>query len=312
MKNSRAGVQLKKGCGIMKNPIAKGLPIVSVVIPTLNRKQHLKACLNSLFDMDYPKSVLEVIVVDGDSFDGTKEMVKTDFQEVRLLIDRRQGISFARNTGAEVASGEIIAFTDDDCVVDREWLRSLVKAFSDERIGAAGGPTIPLRPDSLAPQLVESGMLGLFSLGDQPCEVRWPDVLVTANLAVRHEVFERLKFNVLFGRRNTLVYRWEEDVEFCNRLEGSGYKLMYIPAAKVYHDIDAKRSALKYLIAKQFSGGLSHYLVERKRKGKIPTAIHSFRLLLGATILFYRSRSITSFFWLIKQSGMALGTIFLP
>jgi GT2 family glycosyltransferase len=293
----------------MKSSIDENLPFVSVVVPTSNRKKCLEACLNSLSEMNYPKYRLEIIVVDGDSFDGTKEMLRTDFKNVKLVIDRRQGISYARNTGGEVARGEIIAFTDDDCVVDREWLMSLVTAFRDDKIGAVGGPTVLLNPDLFPTKLVESPTLGIFSLGEGECKAR---MLITANFAVKHKVFENVKFDVLFGRRKTLLYKWEEDVEFFQRLLDLGYELMYVPTAKVYHNVSPARTTFKYVITKEFSGGLSHYMVERKHKAKILIGISSFRSLIGVIGLFYRRRSIVSFCWLLKYSAMVLASIFLP
>jgi GT2 family glycosyltransferase len=286
-----------------------GLPFVSVVVPTLNRKKVLDACLNSLSEMDYPKSRLEVIVVDGDSSDGTKEMLRTDFENVKLVIDRRPGISYARNTGGEVACGEIIAFTDDDCVVDRAWLRSLVTAFRNDKIGAAGGPAVLLRPDLFPTKFVESPTLGIYSLGDKECSAKF---LVTANFSVRHKVFETVKFDVLFGRRNTLLYKWEEDVEFCQRLLDLGYELMYVPTAKVYHNVNPSRTAFKYIITKEFSGGLSHYMFERKHKARIVVGTSSLRSSVIAIAFFYKSRSIASFCWLLKYTAMVLASIFVP
>ena len=101
----------------MNSNIHKELPSVSIVIPTLNRKNRLQTCINSLLNLNYPKSKVEIIIVDGGSLDGTIEMLKTEFSNVRIVIDKREGISYARNTGGKIAHGEIIAFTDDDCVV---------------------------------------------------------------------------------------------------------------------------------------------------------------------------------------------------
>ena len=130
----------------MKSP-SEDLPSVSVVVPTLNRKKHLRACLNSLSVLNYPKSLLEVIVVDGGSSDGSREMLTASFEGFKTIVERREGISYARNSGGEIAHGEIIAFTDDDCVVDSDWLKNLVTVFCDDSIAAAGGPNSLLHPD---------------------------------------------------------------------------------------------------------------------------------------------------------------------
>jgi GT2 family glycosyltransferase len=247
--------------------------------------------------------------VDGDSSDGTEEMLRKNFANVKLVIDRREGISYARNIGGEMANGEIIAFTDDDCVVDKEWLMSLVTGFHNDRIGAVGGPAILLNPSIFPKKLVESPTLGTFSLGNRECQAKF---LITANLAIRRRVFENTKFNVLFGQRNTLLFKWEEDVEFCQRLSRSGYKIIYIPTAKVYHDTSPSRAAFKYMITKEFSGGLSHFMVERQNKRRIQIAFCYFRNLVKAVVSFFQLRSISAFCFLIKMSAVLLASFFVP
>lgn len=120
------------------------LPFLSVVIPTLNREKYLEKCLTSLFKIDYPKANFEVIVVDGGSNDGTMVMVQRKFPEVKFILERRKGRSYARNTGWKQANGQIVVYTDDDCVLDRSWLRVLASGFDSKEIGGVGGPLLLL------------------------------------------------------------------------------------------------------------------------------------------------------------------------
>ena len=292
----------------METSIDNDLPFISIVIPTLNRKKSLKACLNSLLKLDYPKSRFEIVVVDGGSSDGTDEMLRRNYANIRMVIDRRDGISYARNTGWRVSRGEITAFTDDDCIIEKNWLKKLLTGFYSNKIAAVGGPVVLLNPEIFPVKFVESLTLGTFSLNSNQSETR---LLITANLAVKRKIFEIAKFDVAFGRRKTLMYRWEEDVEFCERLLSLGYKLAYVPTAKVYHNVDPKRLGIKYVITKEFSGGLSHYMVERKHYKRITIGINSLRSLAGAFLHFYRNRSIASFCWLIKMNAMVLASIFI-
>ena len=189
----------------MKQSLSQELPFVSVVIPTANRKNHLVDCLRALFEIDYPKSKLEIIVVEGSPQMGTINMVKNDFENVKLLIERRKGVSFARNIGGDAAKGEIIVFTDDDCIVDKEWLRCIVHAFNDEKVSAAGGSVTLLCPNLFPSKFSKLATLCLFSLSKTECLT---ELLVTANFAIR-KVFNILKFDVRFGQRRRFFYKWK-------------------------------------------------------------------------------------------------------
>lgn len=124
------------------NPI-----IVSIIVPTYNRKEMLKETLNSLFNQTYPKDNYEIIVCDGGSIDGTEEMVKKRIQDspcvLRYLKEKNRGVSSARNLGIANASGDIIGFTDDDCVVSNTWIEKAVPYFNNKIVGGVIGSTRP-------------------------------------------------------------------------------------------------------------------------------------------------------------------------
>jgi glycosyltransferase involved in cell wall biosynthesis len=121
----------------------KNLPFVSVVIPTYNRRQMLEKCLLTLFKQTYPNKSYEILVIDNGFIDGSKELIEElrNISPVSLkyIIQKKKGAANARNMGILEARGEIIAFTDDDCIVDKGWLENLVSFFKDsEIIGVQG------------------------------------------------------------------------------------------------------------------------------------------------------------------------------
>ena len=128
---------------------------VSVVIPTYNRADFLRQTLAGLVSQQFPRDHFEVLVIDNNSSDQTREVV-AEFAEARpaprYLKESQQGLDYARNRGVAEARGEIVAFGDDDILVPPDWLAQLVVpliADPDRRIGAIGGEVIPVFPDGL-------------------------------------------------------------------------------------------------------------------------------------------------------------------
>lgn len=108
------------------------LPVVSVVVPVLNRQQTIGRCSESLLRMDYP--CFEVIVVDNGSTDKSREIASTF--PVRLASEGRKGPYAARNRGVELVQGDLVLFIDSDCIANEDPLRSLVKNVADESVGS--------------------------------------------------------------------------------------------------------------------------------------------------------------------------------
>ena len=105
-------------------------PMVSVVIPTYNRKDMLKECLESLFNQTYPKERYEIIVVNDGSTDGTEEVLNEYAKKApcafKWFTQQNKGPCVARNLGVKNARGEIICFIDDDCVAEKKWIENLI------------------------------------------------------------------------------------------------------------------------------------------------------------------------------------------
>jgi len=273
----------------------KKMPFISVVIVTLNRREKLRNCLNSVYKLAYPASRFEVIVVDGDSKDGTREMIISDFPKARLVVEKRNGLPYARNTGWKHAKGMFVAYTDDDCIVDKSWLTSLVNGFTSIEIGAVGGPLLYLHPELISDVFYQTPV-GSFHLGEKKRLLEKHENLITANMAIRSEAFRKAKF------LETLVYSDSEDYEFCWSLMEAGYKLQYLPNATVFHDIDPERVNMPYLLRRAFYSGISHYIVARKRHHRAILIPKFLRAFLDGLFNFFRGqrdrRRIADFFLL--------------
>lgn len=119
------------------------LPKVSVVISTFNRKEKLKCVLKPLFDQTCPKNRYEIIIVDDGSTDGTDEFLKhfqKKFPNLIYLKQQHRGPAVARNLGIKNSTGDIVFFTDDDCIVPRDWIEKFIRVYERHpEVAGVGG-----------------------------------------------------------------------------------------------------------------------------------------------------------------------------
>lgn len=115
-------------------------PLVSIIIPVRNEERVLDQCLNAIRALDYPSDRMEVIIADSLSTDASREIAEK--HGAKVVRNRRQTVVSARNCGFEVAQGEFVAFTDADCMVASDWLKTGLNAFRpDGAIAGVGGVT---------------------------------------------------------------------------------------------------------------------------------------------------------------------------
>lgn len=203
--------------------------VISVIIPAKDAAQTLPACLEGALHQDGLRfgADYEVIVVDDGSTDSTADIAAR--MGVRVVRQGHEGPASARNHGAREARGELLAFTDADCIPTPGWLGALMGAFTDARVVGAKG----------AYRTVEKGWTPRFV----QCEYAYKyqrlarqetiDFIDTYSAAYRREVFlQHGGFNTVFPVPSV------EDQEFSFRLARQGYRLVFCPAAVVFHRHD--------------------------------------------------------------------------
>lgn len=116
--------------------------MISVVVPTYNEEQNIERCLRSLADQTVPRETYEIIVVDGNSKDKTRELAEPLADQVFIQTSKRVG--GARNDGAMAAKGDIIATTDADCILPRDWVERIGKNFTERDIVQLYGTVYPI------------------------------------------------------------------------------------------------------------------------------------------------------------------------
>lgn len=219
-------------------------PLVTVAVCTRNRPKDLKQCLDALQKLHYPN--FEILVVDNaPSDDTTEELVWEQNPRIRYVRELKPGLSWARNCAIVESRGEIIAYTDDDVIVDPEWVMSLVKVFtSDPCVMAVTGMVVPYELETESQILFErhGGFgRGFDSKRYQVKDSRVPKQLLGggqfgtgANMAYRRSLFDIIGgFNVALGA-GTLSTGCE-DHEMYFRVLKVGYALVYEPSALVRH-----------------------------------------------------------------------------
>lgn len=126
--------------------------MISVVVPAYNEERVIAACLTALEHQTYPQGDYEIILVNNNSTDRTKQ-IALQFSHVRVIDESRKGYVHALTRGVEVSHGDIVLFTDADSVVPPEWVARYAKVYEDPRISCAGGPGI------FAPRTAQSAFI---------------------------------------------------------------------------------------------------------------------------------------------------------
>ncbi len=212
------------------------LPTASVAVVTYERPTYVERCLRQLLAQTCPPK--EIIVVDSSTGRDTERLVREQFPSVAYAIcpAGRGATGTARNISYRLATGEVLAFVDDDAFAEPDWLATLLPLFDDPSVGAVGGRQIRQQPgeltqgvDAIGQLLADGTLTGHFAA--DPGQVVEVDHLLGANMAFRHSVLDQLG-GIHDGYAGTCI---REETDLCLRVRGAGYRLLYTPDAVVEH-----------------------------------------------------------------------------
>jgi GT2 family glycosyltransferase len=243
-----------------ESPFRPGMrwPRVSVVVCTYNGAATLADCLDGLQNLDYPD--YEVIVVSDGSTDAAAQIASE--YDVRLIETENRGLSSARNTGLAAATGEIVAYTDDDTRPDVDWLRYLAHTFTTSDYAAVGGPN-PLPPYAGGVEQSVANAPGgptHVLLTDRDAEH-----IPGCNMAFRKSALEAV------GGFDPQFRIAGDDVDVCWRLLDQNFKLGFNPGAIVWH---RRRRTVRSYVRQQVGYGRAEAMLERKWPEKYSPAGH--------------------------------------
>ncbi|HZV68620.1 MAG TPA: glycosyltransferase [Saprospiraceae bacterium] len=208
------------------------LPFISIIIPAKNEENLIRGCITSLNELDYPKEKFEILIVDGLSTDNTTGVARE--MGASVINNAKQTVSPGRNIGFENARGDLIAFTDADCIVDKNWLSNSIKYFeNDEAVACVGGPNLTPSDESDFGKAV--GFVfdqPVFAAGSiharELHEVKEVSSIPGCNAIYRQSILAKvmpLDESMLTGD-DTLLNR---------KILNLGCRLLYTPDVKVFH-----------------------------------------------------------------------------
>lgn len=212
------------------------LPLVSVIILNWNGKDYLNRCVKSVLETNYPQNLVEIIVVDNGSTDGSVEFITQTFPQVKLIENKKNlGFCEGNNVGMKKASGDLVILLNNDTVVDSAWINEILKKAKDPRVGIVGCKLY--FPGTKIIQVVGfkfkfEGYWETIGSGEEDNgqfdDITGLDYFSGASLVTKKEVIAKIGF------LDPKFYSYSEDADFCYRASKAGY-ILAASNAIVYH-----------------------------------------------------------------------------
>jgi len=277
-------------------------PKISVIVPAYNSENTISRCLDGLLNQTISKDQYEIIVVDDASKDNTSAVVQT-YPDIRLITIPHGGPAAGRNAGARAAFGDILVFTDSDCIPTPDWLRCLTLPFQDPGIVGVKG-TYRTNQVEFVPRFVQ---LEYESKYRRMQKLPYIDFIDTYSAAYMKSVFlDNNGFDTSFPVASV------EDQEFSFRLARKGYRMVFVPSAIVFHKHD--QDLQEYVHRKYNIGFWKAYMLrwlpeKTLEDSHTPPSQRWQILLLGLAIGFL----LPSLFWtmLLWISALSMVLFFL-
>lgn len=250
---------------------------VSVIVCTHNRADLLPALIGQLRAQDYPATTFEILVVDNCSIDRTLDVVGRLAAEpgvpVRYIAENRLGITFARNRGAQVARYPYLAYLDDDCSVEPDWLSQLVQGFDlHDDVVAVGGRVVlewdqQKAPAWLGPD-IEPWLAAYCPSGDEPRLLEAKTQVIECNMGLKKEAWKAAGGFLgmdQFGSRHMAA---GEVLYLLRQIEQQRGRVAYVPGAVAYHHVGSRsrRWMLRRAYWQGVSDGVLDYLVNKRSR----------------------------------------------
>lgn len=229
---------------------------ISVVVCSYNRAGYIIDAVESLFRQTLDQGLFEVWVVDNNSTDNTGELVQAYMEQhagfrLHYRVEQQQGASYARNTGAALANGDILCFMDDDAVAEKDYLQRMLHFFDTypSAVGLGGRIIpryIPAEPRWMSHYV--SSMVGNFNYGPNLTPFAPGKYPLESNMAVRKAAYDAIGgFNTALPGVKGELRIGGEGKDFFLRLQNGGAQVYYDPSLVVHHVVEVKKLTPHYL-----------------------------------------------------------------
>lgn len=277
---------------------------VSAIIPTHNRCESLRNTIVSLQQQNFPNDHYEIIVIDNNSMDDTRHVVEECKQqgkkEVIYYEESRDGLHYARHAGAQIAKGDILAYTDDDAICDPDWLSELTRPYTDPKVGCVGGKVLP-RFESKEPEWAKDfpEFLSILDRGSAITKVNDAEIW-GCNYSIRKTaLYDAGGFHPDITPSSLMRYLGDGECGLTNKAIEKGYDVVYTPFAVVIHVIPPERVTIDYFKQRAFVQGVCDSYVEIRDNGGI--TLNESGLIDSAKSAFWR--------WSAYCSAVATGRL---
>lgn len=267
------------------------LPGISVVVPAYNRAERLLVALDSLVAQDYEKDKFEILIVDNNSSDETRNVSLKYIDDhpqvsIRYIFEPRQGLVYARHAGVKNAAFEILSFTDDDAILSTAWLKEISHVFALNNQVAAVAGKITIRWDETPPEWVlpYEPLLGRLDYGDE--------IRIEKNLFINGGNFS-IKKSVLYqlgGFNPDQIGEWligDGETGLCRKLHDAGYLIGWAPKALMEHFQTVKKNATVSDIKRRYINngrGVPYDIFAVRKQGWFFLVISLIRALAGMIV----------------------------
>ena len=266
--------------------------MITVVICTYNRRSYLKKAIDSIINQAFDPDLYELIIVDNNSTDGTKEFVLNNYSHsrVKYLNETSQGLSHCRNTGLRNAKFDYIAYIDDDGIAYSDWLENMAKGIKDQNEKFAGitGAIFPIWEIPRPRWLLDKWQIGtnysIYKHRDKRTVIRRGVKIGVfgGNMVWKKSLLiECGGFNTKLGRVKNNLISGEENFT-AERIKNKGYEFIYDPKIRIKHHVHKSRMNIKWLIKRAFWGGYSHIAAENIKQSVLTKFRQSFKEIIRA------------------------------